>query len=179
METRIRNGFFSGRVLLVALSLITGIIAGFLAGYFIAGGTDDGQFARDELNGTFYDTRSYSDMKLADNFLFEGISGKAGFTVRYSPRITEARITVNSDYPLKIVAEFDQGNFGVMGVQTFTVSDESRIFSGGNYVQIENTGDNQYAFQLYNRNTLPNPVTFKVLSNDMQVYQYGVTINRE
>jgi len=163
----------------IMIALLAGLLAGVLIGYIVGGGTGTGDARPEEVKGSIYDGRSYDDMKLADNFLFDGLDGQAAFTVKYSPRVTEARIKVNSQSPLKILADFDQGNFGVMGLQTLTVSDNSQIVNGGNIIQITNVGDNQYAFQLYNRNSLPNNITFRVLVNDMQVYQYVVTINKE
>ena len=131
------------------------------------------------MKGTLYDTRGFDQMKQADNILFDNNMIKGSFNVRYSTGIVEARITFSSLYPIKGLIEFDYNNFQVLNVSNVSVNDQSNIIASPNYIQINNVGDNQYIVQLLNKNSLQHQIGFKILQNDVPVYQNAVVVNKE
>ncbi len=132
-----------------------------------------------EMKGTLYDSRSFDNMKTADVLQFESPLAKGICNVRYSTKIVEVRIELSSLYPVKAILDFDVNNFTVLNVQNVQVNDQSNALAASNFIQINNVGDNKYIVQLYNKNSLPHQIDFKIFQNDSPVYQNSVQVNKE
>ncbi|MDD4603715.1 MAG: hypothetical protein PHF97_07905 [Bacteroidales bacterium] len=132
-----------------------------------------------EMKGTLYDSRTFDNMKTADVLQFENPLVKSICNVRYSSKLVEIRIDLSSLYPVKSTLEFDYNNFEVLNIQNVTVNDQSTALAAANFVQINNVGDNKFIIQLYNKNSLPHQISFKIYQNDNPIYQNSVQVNKE
>jgi hypothetical protein len=163
----------------ISLVFVLGVFTGFLLFTFLKVDLSGSKVPTPEMKGTLYDTRSFDNMKVADNILFDTPLAKAVFAVRYSTRIVEIRIDLSSLYPVKTVIQFDYNNFECLNVQNVTVNDQTSCSSSFNFVQINNVGDNKFIIQLYNKNNLQHNIDFTILQNDMPIYQNSVAVNKE
>lgn len=178
-EPLVRPSFWNMPSFRYSVIFIAGVFLGFLAFTFLMPKGDDARPPAVQVKGSLYDTRSFDQMKRADNLVFENAMVKVNVDVRYSTSIVEARITFSSLYPVQGVLLFDYNALQVMNVMNVSVNDQSTIQASSNFVQINNSGNNQYVVQLLNKNSLPQQLSFKVLQNDVPIYQNAVTINRE
>jgi uncharacterized membrane-anchored protein YhcB (DUF1043 family) len=178
-EPIIRTYFWNRLPFRFAMVFIAGIFLGFLIFTFFMPGFRSKPASEARMKGTMYDSRSFDQMKQADNVFFDNSMVKASFNVRYSTGVVEARITLSSLYPVKGVIEFDFNNFQVLNVNNINVNDQSNIIAAPNYIQINNVGDNQYIVQLINKNRLQHQVGIKILQNDVPIYQNAIVVNKE
>jgi len=166
---QVRYGFY----------FLMGVFAGFLLFSFLKVDITGSKVQTQDMKGTLYDSRSFDDMKVADNILYESPLARAVFAVRYSTKIVEARIDLSSLYPIKTTVEFDFNNFEVLNVQNVSVNDQTTAMAASNFLQINNVGDNKFIVQLYNKNSLQHNIDFKIYQNDLPLYQNSVTVNKE
>jgi len=178
-EIKVVRSFWQIPMVRFAFVFVAGVFFGFLMFTFITPEVSREGNATSEMKGTLYDSRSYDNMKVADNLQYESPLAKAVFAVRYSSRVVEARIDLSSLYPIKSTIEFDFNDFVVLNVQNVSVNDQSSASAAANFVQINNTGDNKFIVQLYNKNSLSHQIAFKIYQNDMPIYQNAVTVNKE
>jgi len=178
-EIRIVRSFWHRPLVRFAFVFVAGIFCGFLLFALLTPDVTKTASSTSEMKGTLYDSRSYDDMKVADNLQFESPLAKAIFAVRYSSKVVEARIDLSSLYPIRSTIEFDFNDFVVLNVQNVSVNAQSSANAAANFVQINNTGDNKFIVQLYNKNSLSHDIGFKIYQNDMPIYQNVVTVNKE
>jgi hypothetical protein len=131
------------------------------------------------MKGTFYDSRSFDNMKTADVLQYESPLAKAVCNVRYSTKIVELRVDLFSLYPVKSTIEFDYNNFYVLNVQNVSVNEQSNAMTAANFIQINNVGENKFIIQLYNKNSLAHNIDFKIYQNDSPIYQNSIQVNKE
>jgi len=158
---------------------LLGAFCGFLVFSFLKTQFSGGDDKTREMKGTLYDSRSYNNMTIADNLIYDSPLAKAICAVRYSTKIVEIRLDLSTLYPVKATLQFDLNNFEVLNVQNVTVNDQSTSMAAANFVQINNVGDNKFIIQLYNKNSLQNNIDFKMYQNDMPIYQNSVAVNKE
>jgi hypothetical protein len=178
-ELKISTPLWRRPALRIAFVFVIGVFTGFLLFTFLKVDLSGSKVPTPEMKGTLYDTRSFDNMKVADNILFDTPLAKAVFAVRYSTRIVEIRIDLSSLYPVKTVIQFDYNNFECLNVQNVTVNDQTFCTSSFNFVQINNVGDNKFIVQLYNKNNLQHNIDFTIFQNDMPIYQNSVSVNKE
>jgi hypothetical protein len=178
-KIRIVRRFWHRPWVITGLVFIFGMMAGMLTFSILRSGESDGPDPLTEMKGTLYDSRSYDQMKTADNLQFENSLVKTIFAVRYSAKIVEIRVDLSSLYSVKATVEFDFNNFEVLNVRNVSVNDQSSAVSAANYIQMINTGDNKFIIQLYNKNSLSHNIRFAIFQNDIPVYQNSVTVNKE
>jgi hypothetical protein len=178
-EPLIRPSFWNRPAFRYSIVFIAGVFLGFLAFTFIMPGNKTSKAPSAQIKGAMYDSRSFDQMTTADNLIFENAMVKASFDVRYSSAIVEARITFSSLYPMQGVILFDYNSLQVMNVLNVSVNDQSSISASSNFVQINNSGNNQYVVQLLNKNRLPHQISIKIMQNDIPIYQNAVTVNKE
>lgn len=163
----------------VTFAFILGIFVGvMLYGIFGIKPTESG-LPEELVRGTMYDSRSYDNMKPADVLYLNGPPVTFACDVKYSTKIVEGRIDVTSDFPVKIFVEFSYNDFRVLNMQNITGSGEAITNYASNFLQIENTGTNKYVFQLYNMNSLPHQIRFRITQNDTQLFSNAVMVNKE
>jgi hypothetical protein len=178
-EIRVVQSFWSRSFVKLGFTFAMGAFVGFLIFSLLNVdliGTDN---AAPEMKGTLYDTRSFDNMKTADVLQYESPLAKAVCNVRYSSKVVELRIDLSSLYPVKSTLEFDFNNFEVLNLQNVQVNDQSTAMAAANFVQINNVGDNKFIVQLYNKNSLPHQIDFKIYQNDAPIYQNSVQVNKE
>ncbi len=178
-EILIARSFWSRPVVKFGFAFILGVFVGFVMLSFLNADFKGTNAPADEMKGTFYDSRSFDNMKTADVLQYESPLAKAMCNVRYSTKIVEVRVDLSSLYPVKSTLEFDYNNFTVLNVQNVSVNDQSTAMAAGNFIQINNVGDNKFIFQLYNKNSLPHNIDFKIYQNDSPIYQNSVQVNKE
>lgn len=178
-EPLIRTSFWNKPAFRYSIVLVAGVFLGFIAFSFLMPGTTNTKAPAFQMKGAMYDSRSFDQMSTADNLIFENAMVKASFDVRYSSSIVEARITLSSLYPVQGVITFDYNSLQAMNVVNVSVNDQSSISASPNYVQINNSGNNQYIVQLLNKNNLPHQINIKIIQNDIPIYQNAVTVNKE
>lgn len=178
-EPLIRPSFWNNLAFRYSIIFIAGVFLGFLAFAFLMPGNKTSKAPAVQLKGSMYDSRSFDQMTTADNLMFENAMVKASFDIRYSTSIVEIRISFSSLYPVQGVILFDYNSLQAMNVMNVSVNDQSSISASSNFVQINNSGSNQYVVQLLNKNSLPHQVSFKILQNDVPIYQNAVTVNKE
>jgi len=178
-EILIVRSFWSRPVVKFGFSFVLGVFAGFVLFSFLKADLKGSGRATSEMKGTFYDSRSFDNMKTADILQYESSLTKAVCNVRYSSKIVEVRVDLSSLYPVKSTIEFDYNNFNVLNIQNLSVNDQSTAMAAGNFIQINNVGDNKFIFQLYNKNSLPHNIDFKIYQNDSPIYQNSVQVNKE
>jgi hypothetical protein len=178
-EPLIRPSFWNRPAFRYSIIFVAGILLGLLAFTFLMPGNRSAKPPVFELKGSLYDTRSFDQMSTADNLQFENAMMKSTFDVRYSTSIVEARINISSLYPVKVLILFDYNSLQPMNILNVSVNDQSSISASSNFVQINNSGNNQYVVQLLNKNNLPHQISIKVLQDDMPIYQNAVTVNKE
>jgi len=162
-----------------SLVFAAGVFLGFLGFSLLMPQSANTKAPALQLKGSMYDSRSFDQMVTADNVMFENAMVKATFDVRYSSRIVEARITLSSLYPVQGLIEFDYNSLQVINVLNVSVNDQSSVSASSNFVQINNSGNNQYVIQLLNKNNLPHQISIKIIQNDVPMYQNAVTVNKE
>jgi len=162
-----------------AFVFILGVFTGILLFSFLKVDFSGKKLPTQDMKGTLYDSRSYNDMKVADNILYDSPLARAVFAVRYSTKVVEIRIDLSSLYPIKTTIEFDFNNFECLNVQNVLVNDQTTCSAAANFVQINNVGDNKFIIQLYNKNSLQHNIDFKIFQNDMPLYQNSVVVNKE
>jgi len=175
----VRQGIWQRPVVKFGFAFVLGIFIGFLLFSFLKDGFSAGEDKTKEMKGTLYDSRSYDNMTIADNLIYDNPLAKAICAVRYSTKIVEIRLDLSSLYPVKATLQFDFNNFEVLNVQNVLVNDQSTSMAAANYIQINNVGDNKFIIQLYNKNSLQNNIDFKIFQNDMPIYQNSVAVNKE
>ncbi len=178
-EIRVVQRFWSRPAFKLGFTFAMGAFVGFLIFSLLNVnliGTDN---PAPEMKGTLYDSRSFDNMRTADVLQYESPLAKAVCNVRYSAKVVELRIELSSLYPVKSTLEFDFNNFEVLNVQNVQVNDQSTAMAAANFVQINNVGDNKFIVQLYNKNSLPHQIDFKIYQYDSPIYQNSVQVNKE
>ena len=178
-EPLIRTSFWNRPAFRYSTVFIAGVFLGLLAFSFLMPGTKQKAAPSFKVKGSLYDSRSFDQMTTADNLVFENAMVKATFDVRYSRSIVELRVSVSSLYPVQGVILFDYNSLQAMNVVNVSVNDQSSISASSNYVQINNSGNNQYIVQLLNKNSLPHQISVKIMQNDVPIYQNAVMVNKE
>jgi len=178
-EPLIRPSLWNRPAFMYTLVFITGVFLGFLVFTFLMPGNRTSKIPEVQIKGSMYDSRTFDQMTTADNLMFENPMVKASFDVRYSTSTVELRISLSSLYPVQGVIMFDYNSLQPMNVMNVSVNDQSSISTSSNYVQINNSGNNQYVIQLLNKNRLPHQISIKILQNDVPIYQNAVTVNKE
>ncbi len=173
------RSFWSRPVFRFGFAFVLGVFAGFMIFSFMKADLRQADAPTSDMKGTFYDSRSFDNMKTADVLQYESALAKAVCNVRYSSKIVEVRVELSSLYPIKTTLEFDYNNFAVLNVQNVSVNDQSIATAAGNFIQMNNVGDNKFIFQLYNKNSLPHNLDFKIYQNDSPIYQNSVQVNKE
>lgn len=175
----VRQSFWQKSGWKLGFSFVLGIFAGFLLFSFLKPGISEGENKTKQMKGTLYDSRSYDNMTLADNLIYDSPLAKAICAVKYSSKLVEIRLDMSSLYPVKATLQFDFNNFEVLNVQNIVVNDQTTSMAASNYIQINNVGDNKFIIQLYNKNSLQNNIDFKIFQNDMPIFQNSVAVNKE
>lgn len=178
-EIRVVRSFWSRPVVKFGFAFVMGVFAGLLLFTFFKVDFSGRDVIDKEVKGTFYDSRSFGNMKTAGILQFDSPLAKAVCNVRYSTKVVEIRLDLSSLYPVRATLEFDYNNFEVLNAQNVSVNDQTTAIAASNYIQINNTGDNKFIFQLYNKNSLPHDISFKILQNDAPIYQNSVQVNKE
>jgi hypothetical protein len=173
------RSFWTQPVFRFGFTFVLGVFAGFLIFSVARVNFYGADGPADEMKGTFYDSRSFDSMKTADILQFDCPQAKAICNVRYSTKIVEVRVDISSSGPVKSTIEFDYNDLALLNVQNVSVNDQSTAMAGGNFIQINNVGDNKFIFQLLNKNSLPHDITFKIYQNDSPIYQNAVQVNKE
>lgn len=175
---QLQRMFFSPRFK-IGFAFVLGIFLGILTFSVLNQGISGKKLKQQDIAGTMWDTRSYDEMKTADNLLYESPMAKAAFHVKYSTRVVEMHIDLNSLYPVKLAVNFDPNAFMTFNVQNMNVNVETTAVSSYSYVEINNVGTNQFVVLLYNKNNLPNRINFTIYQNEIALYTNAVTINKE
>ena len=178
-EIVIVRSFWSQPAFKFGLTFVLGVFAGFMIFSFLKVDFKGSGSSTDELKGTFFDSRSFDNMKTADVLQYESAFAKAVCNVRYSAKIVEMRIDLSSTNPVKTTIEFDYSDFAVLNLQSVSVNQQSSAMASANSIQIYNVGDNRFVIQLYNKNNLPHNISFKILQNDSPIYQNSIQVNKE
>ncbi len=178
-ELLVRQRIWQRTAWKLGFAFVLGVFVGFLVFSFLKTGITGNEDKTKEMKGTLYDSRSYDNMTVADNLIYDSPLAKAICAVRYSTKIVEIRLDLSSLYPVKATLQFDFNNFEVLNVQNVLVNDQSTSMAASNFVQINNVGDNKFIIQLYNKNSLQNNIDFKIFQNDMPIFQNSVAVNKE
>lgn len=178
-EIRVIQSFWKRPVVKFSFVYVFGILTGLLILLIIQPNFYESNKVVSEMKGTLYDSRSFNEMKTADVLQYESPLAKAICNIRYSSKIVEVRIELSSLYPVKSTLEFDLNNFEVLNVQNVQVNDQSTAMAAANFIQINNVGDNKYIVQLYNKNSLPHQIDFKIYQNETPIYQNSAQVNKE
>ena len=173
------HSFWSRSLVRLSFTFVMGIFAGFLIFSFIKADFSESGAPVSGMKGTFYNSSSFDNMKTADVLQYESSVAKGVCNVRYSTKIVEVRVDLSSISPVKSTIEFDYNSFSVLNVQNVSVNDQSTAMAAGNFIQINSVGDNSYIIQLYNKNSLPHNIGFKIFQNDSPIYQNIVQVNKE
>jgi hypothetical protein len=174
----VRN-FLTGSAVRLGLAFALGVFAGLMIFTFIKADFTGSAEDETEMKGTIVNSRSFDSMKTAGVLQFDSPVAKAICNVRYSTQIVEIRLDLSSELPVKTTIEFDFNSFEVLNSQNVSVNDQTTAIAASNFIQINNTGDNKFIFQLRNKNSLPHQLAFKIYQNGFPVYQNAVQVNQE
>jgi hypothetical protein len=173
------HSFWSRPVVRLGFSFVLGVFVGIMIFSFLKVNFKGANAPTTEMKGTFYDSRTFENMKMADVLQYKGPLAKAVYNVRYSTKIVEIRVDISSPYTVKSIIEFDYNNFNVLNVHNVSVNDQSSAIVSANLIQINNVGDNKFIIQLYNKNSLSHNIDFKIYQNDSPIYKNSVQVNKE
>jgi len=173
----VKPGFWRLPSIRYGLVFAAGVFLGFLVFAVLFSSKTDSFLRKEQVVGTVYDSRTFDQMKVADNLLFEIPGIKATFDVRYSTGMVEVRITMSSRELLQCVFDFNYNELQVLNVASVSFTNQSAYTAAFNWVKINNVGSNQYIVQLLNKNKLPHRINIRLSQNDLIVYQNAVTIN--
>lgn len=162
-----------------SLAFVMGVFSGFLIFSYLNVDFLGLEPSASEISGTMYDGRSFDKMKVADLLQFNSTVVSTVCEVKYSPKVVEIRLDLSSPEQVKATLEFNFNALQVMNVQNVSVNDQSNSMSTGNYVQINNVGENKYVIQLYNKTSLPQQIDFRIYQNEVPAYQNSVQVNKE
>jgi hypothetical protein len=172
------QSFWSRPAVRFGFSFVLGVFVGFMIFSFLKADFKRDNAPTKEMKGTFYDSRSFENMKIADVLQYEDPQAKAVFNVRYSTKIVEIRVDMSSNSQIKSTIQFDYNDFNVLNVHNITVNDQSSALVAASSIQINNVGDNKFIIQLYNKNNLSHNIDFKIYQNDSPVYHNSVQVNK-
>lgn len=175
----IARSFWSRPVVRYGFCFVLGVFVGFVIFNFLKVNFKEAGVPTTEMKGTFYDSRSFDNMKIADVFKYEGPLAKAVCNVRYSTKIVEIRVDISSLNLIKSTIGFDYNNFNVLNVHNVSVNDQSSAVVAANLIQLNNVGDNKFIIQLYNKNSLSHNIDFKIYQDDSPIYMNSVQVNKE
>lgn len=178
-NVRVVNRFLSGSVIKFGLTFVMGVLVGFMIFSIGMADRNDGPSSTDQMKGTFYDSRTSGNMKTADVLQYDSPVAKAAFNVKYSAQIIEIAVDLSSEGPVRCTVQFDYNNFEVLGVRNVSVNGETTATAAGNFVQINNSGENRLLVYLQNKTNMPNNIDFKIFQNDSPVFQNSVQVNKE
>ncbi len=178
ISERMSRIFFSPRFK-IGFAFVLGIFLGIFVISLLGQAKSGKKLKQQDIAGTMWDTRSYDEMKTADNILYESPMAKATFNVKYSSKVVEMHIDLYSLYPVKLAINFDPNAFMTFNVQNMNMNAQTSAMSSYNYIQINNVGQNQFVVLLYNKNSLPNKVNFSIFQNEIPLYANSVVINKE
>ncbi len=173
------KSFWSRPAVRFGFTFVAGIFVGFMIFSFLKADFIGSGAPQAEMKGTMYNSGSFDNMKTADVVQYETPAVKALFNVRYSSQIVEVRVDLSSDDFLKATIEFDYNNFVVLNVQNVSVNAQSAAIAAGNFIQMNNVGDNKYIFQLLNKNSLSHNLNVKIYQNNSPIYQNSIQVNKE
>jgi hypothetical protein len=173
------RGIWSQPLVKYSFAFVLGVFVGFLIFSIFKVDFNGKEASVTELKGTFLNSQSFDNMRVADVLQYNSPVANANCQVRYSDKIVEIRLDLSSQEPVKATIEFNYGDLQVLNVQNISVNDQSTAMATSNYVQIHNVGDNKYIIQLYNKNKLPHLIDFKIFQNESPVYQNSVEVNKE
>jgi hypothetical protein len=173
------RSFWSRPAVRLGFSFVLGVFVGIIIFSFLKVDFKKANAPTKDMKGTFYDSRSFDNMKVADVLQYEDPLTKAVCNVRYSTKIVEIRVDISSLNLVKSIIEFDYNDFKVLNVQNVSVNDQSSAVVAANLIQINNIGDNKFIIQLYNKNSLSHNIDFKIYQNDLSVYHNSVQVNKE
>lgn len=172
------QNFWSRPVVRFGFSFILGVFVGIMIFSFLKVNFKRDDAPTGEMKGTFYDSRSFENMKVADVLQYVDPQAKAVFNVRYSTKIVEIRVDFSSISQIKSTIQFDYNDFNVLNVHNVTVNDQSSAVVAASSIQINNVGDNKFIIQLYNKNNLSHNIDFGIYQNDSPVYHNSVQVNK-
>ena len=178
-EIAIQRSFWTKPAVKFGFAFVLGVFTGFMIFSFFKADFKGNNDQNSEMKGTFYNSGTGSNMKTADILQYEGPVAKALCNVRYSTKIVEVAVDLSSTAPIRTSIEFDYNNFTVLNTQNVLVNDQSSAMAAGNFIQINNVGDNKFIFQLLNKNSLPHNISFTIYQNDSPIYQNSVQVNKE
>ena len=172
------RSFWSWPVVQFGFTFVLGVFVGIMIFSFLKVNFKRDDAPTKEMKGTFYDSRSFDNMKVADVLQYEDPQAKAVFNVRYSSKIVEIRVDISSNSQIKSTIQFDYNDFNVLNVHNVTVNDQSFAVVAASSIQINNVGDNKFIIQLYNKNNLSHNIDFKIYQNDSPIYHNSVQVNK-
>ncbi len=173
------RSFWSRPVIKYSFAFVLGVFTGFLVLSFFKADFKTTDPSTRELKGTFLNSGSYDNMRVADVLQFDNPAANASCQVRYSDKIVEIRLDLTSQGPVKATIEFNYGSLQVLNVQNISVNEQTTAMATSNYVQIHNVGSNKFIIQLYNKNSLPQNIDFKIYQFESPIYQNSVQVNKE
>ncbi|MCX6268862.1 MAG: hypothetical protein NTW16_16170 [Bacteroidetes bacterium] len=176
---RIVPGFLSRPVVKFGFTFVTGFFLGFLIFSFLKADLSGNSGQTDQMKGTFYDSKSTGGIKNAGVLQYDNPVAKALVNVRYSTTMVEITAELNSSEPVKCNFQFDYNNFNVLNIQNVSVNSQTTALASGNFIQINNMGENKFLIYLANKNALENNIDFKIMLNDSPIFQNSVQVNKD
>jgi len=173
------TGIWSRPVAKYGLAFVIGVFTGFLLFSFLKMDFPGNDTGTGGMQGTFLNSASFDDMKSADVLHFSSPAANVSCQVRYSTRIVEMHLELSSLEQVRATFEFNLNALQVLNVNNISVNDRTTATSSGNFIQINNSGDNKFIIQLANKHSLPQDIDFKLYQNDRPIYQNSVQVNKE
>jgi hypothetical protein len=173
------RSFWSGPVVKYGLAFVIGVFAGFLLFSFLKADFTGKSSGTGGMQGTFLDSQGFNDMKNADILQFSSPAANVTCQVHYSSRIVEMRLELSSLEQVRATFEFNSNALQVLNVNNISVNDRTSSTSTGNFIQINNIGDNKFMIQLANKHSLPQDIDFKLYQDDRPIYKNSVQVNKE
>ncbi len=178
-DVRLVHGFLSRPVVKFGFTFLMGIFMGFLIFSFLKADFTVTSAQTNQMKGAFYDNESASNIITADVLQYDSPVATAIIKVRYSTTMVEITAELTSNEPVKCNFLFDYNNFAVLNIQNSNVNNQTTAMAAGNFIQINNMGENKFLIYLSNKNALQNNIDFKIMLNDSPIFQNSVQVNKD
>lgn len=125
------------------------------------------------VSGTIGGLDTYENFEIADYLSINSSGVKGNIAVQYREKMLIAQVNLNSSEQVKMTLSFNPDNLKIYSVKPVIISDESTVYSGRNFVVVNNKGESRYLI-LFKDSENQDLIQVKVTSENGEVNNYTV-----
>lgn len=125
------------------------------------------------VSGTIGGLDTYENFEIADYLSINSGGVKGNIAVQYREKMLIAQVNLNSSEQVKMTLSFNPDNLKIYSVKPVIINDESTVYSGRNFVVVNNKGESRYLI-LFKDSENQDLIQVKVTSENGEVNNYTV-----